>query len=142
MGYSEPPESMSLLDSYEDWVFDGISDAAADAFASSGKWIDGMSHLEVRNALIEIQCEMDELECLNMEADLESLTMTEMKNNNEFYTDSCLELEIFDELGMVDILDSDGMLIHYSGNTRVAPPPPVDDGVDMFDWSESLAYRD
>ena len=66
---SEPPESMSLLDSYEDWVFDGISESAMDVFASG--WIDGMSHHEVRNALIEIQCAMDDLECLNDEAEQE-----------------------------------------------------------------------
>lgn len=70
MGYSEPPESLDLQSSYKDWVFEGISESAIDAFAS-GKWIDGMSHREVRNALIEIQCEMDELECLNMEAEQE-----------------------------------------------------------------------
>ena len=70
MGYSEPPESMSLLDSYEDWVFDGISESAMDVFASGG-WIDGMSHHEVRSALIEIQCGMDELEYLSAEAEQE-----------------------------------------------------------------------
>ena len=68
---SEPQESLSLMDSYEDWVFDGISEEAADEFASSGNWIDGMSHHEVRNALIKIQCAMDELDYLSAEAEQE-----------------------------------------------------------------------
>ena len=70
ISYGEPPEITSIWDSYHDNVFNGIDDSVIWAFAENN-WVESMSHREVREWLIEMQTDKDELNEIADEAERE-----------------------------------------------------------------------
>lgn len=70
ISYGEPPETTSIWDSYHEDIFDGIDDSVIWAFAEN-KWVESMSHREVREGLLEMQADKDEQNELAAEAERE-----------------------------------------------------------------------